>query len=104
LPPLVQVDLDSLTLPNAASYLLFANVQLSNSAPLINSGTCQLVDESDLAVLASAPLPASAGSVQVSLTATDTVAAGTVVDVSCSAGINLGTITAESAGIAAIQF
>ena len=79
-------------------------VQLSNSAPLINSGTCQLVDESDLAVLASAPLPASAGSVQVSLTATDTVAAGTVVDVSCSAGLNLGTITAESAGIAAIQF
>jgi hypothetical protein len=42
--------------------------------------------------------------VQVSLTATDTVAAGTAVEVTCSAGLNLATITAESAGIAAIQF
>jgi hypothetical protein len=68
------------------------------------AGTCQLVDESDQAILASDPYPTSSGNVQLSLTATDTVAAGTPVEVTCAAGGFVGTTSAESAGIAAIQF
>jgi hypothetical protein len=67
------------------------------------AGTCQLVDESDNAILASDPIPTSSGNVQMSLTATDTVAAGTAIEVTCEAG-DLTTTFANSAGIAAIQF
>jgi hypothetical protein len=98
----IQEPYDTLTLPNTASYLLFANVTLSNL--LTNpTSTCQLVDESDSTVLDSESVPPGLGSVQVSLTATDTVTAGTDVEVTC-ASVLLGLTTVETAGIAAIQF
>jgi hypothetical protein len=96
-----QAPYDMLTLPNTASYLLFANVTLSNA--LVNpTSTCQLVDESDATVLDSESVPSASGSVQVSLTATDTVTAGTVVEVTCASLLLITTI--NTAGIAAIQF
>jgi hypothetical protein len=98
----IQAPYDTLTLPNTASYLLFANVTLSNS--LTNpASTCQLVDESDATVLDSESVPSGLGSVQVSLTATDTVAAGTDVEVTCASNL-IGFTTVDTAGIAAIQF
>jgi hypothetical protein len=98
----IQAPYDTLTLPNTASYLLFANVTLSNL--LTNpTSTCQLVDESDSTVLDSESVPPGLGSVQVSLTATDTVTAGTDVEVTCES-VLLGFTTVETAGIAAIQF
>jgi hypothetical protein len=98
----IQAPYDTLTLPNTASYLLFANVTLSNLFTNPTS-TCQLVDESDATVLDSQSVPSGTGSVQVSLTATDTVTAGTDVDVTCATGL-VGLTTVETAGIAAIQF
>ena len=77
----------TLALPDSASYLLFANVSLNNTFASIAGGSCQLVDEADQAVLDSVPIPTSTGAVQVSLTATDTVTAGTSVEVTCAEGL-----------------
>lgn len=98
----VQEPYDSLTLPTTASYLLFANVTLANPGGL-PGGSCQLVDGSNQDTLDSVPIPIGPGAVQVSLTATDTVTAGTAVEVTCASEF-LVAITVNTAGIAAIQF
>jgi hypothetical protein len=99
---LIQAPYDTLTLPNTASYLLFANVTLSNAFSGVG-GTCQLVDEGDATILDTEPIPSSLGSVQVSLTATDTVTAATPVEITCASELGIGT-TIDTAGIAAIEF
>jgi collagen triple helix repeat protein len=96
----LQTIYGTLTLPDAASYLIFANITLNNIASLTGA-TCQLVDESTSTVLDTAPIPSSAGAVQVSLQATDTVPAAAVVAVTCASN---GITEINTAGIAAIEF
>jgi hypothetical protein len=98
---LEQAPYDMLTLPNTASYLIFVNVSFS-SLLIVSGVSCELVDESTSAVLDSVQLPVATGNFQVSLSGTDSVTAGTAVEVTCASATLL--VTVQTAGIAAIQF
>jgi hypothetical protein len=98
----IQSPYVEMTLPDTASYLIFANATIANPASLPGI-TCELVDETTSGILDSQQLPASAGTGQVSLTATAAVSAGTVMAVTCGSTF-IATQTITAASIAAIEF